>query len=216
MYKTEKITVYELVCRMRNMQVGEEIGLSQTEDGEYSYGIRCLPGAMFDNGMCWIADYYGGGCVTAFSETEQQFMEDTGILLDEVRGWLVEQELVDQDFDLVNIQIKDGTLPETKWEFKKETIQPKNRLVCVKFDLRRPYHTYVSVPPTATDDDVRQITKAALNDLEQEKFDELVYADAEALYPFVADEDYVCMDVDPECNQQNANTTDLPTGTLGR
>lgn len=217
MYQTEKITVPELVARMRMMKPGEEIGLCGTEAGEYSYGIRCLPGGMFDNGMCWLADYYGGGSTMAFSETEDEFREAPITLVEHVWDWLDKCDLVHRDDGYtVYVQCKDGTLPETKWEFKATEVKPKNRLVCVKFDLRRPYHTYVSVPPTATDDDVRRITKEALNKLEQEEFDKRVYADAEALDPFVADEDFVCMDVDPECNQQNATITDLPTGTLGR
>lgn len=225
MYKTEKINVKTLVSRMRMMKPGEEIGLCVTEDGGYSYGIRCLPGGMFDNGMCWLADYYGGGATAAFSETKDDFKSYPIQLEEDVGEWLDRHDLlITRDPDdtqhrktpCVYVQVPDGSLPETKWEFKVTKIQPKNRLVCVKFDLRRPYHTYVSVPPTATDDDVRRITKEALNKLEPEEFDGCVYADAEALDPFVADEDFVCMDVDPECNQQNASITDLPTGTLGR
>lgn len=211
MYKTTKISVWELVARMRMMKPGEEIGLSQTTDGEYSYGIRCLPGAMFDNGMCWLADYYGGGCVTAFSETEQQFMEDTGILLDEVRGWLVEQDLVDQDFDLVNIQIKDGSLPETKWEFKATEIPAKNRMVSVSFILSHGYQTKISVPPKATDDEIIELTKAALIDCDKAKFQACVF-DADAKYWGIWPEDFVDMVVNHDYKQP----TDQPTGTLSK
>ena len=219
MYPTEEITVQELVARMRMMNEGDEIGLAKTSDGEYSFGIRCLPGGIFDNGMCWLADYYGGGSTMAFSETELEFMSESDKLLEAVWDWLARVDLLS---DIVSggskvyVQIKDGTLPETKWEFKATKVEPKNRLVCVNFDLRRPYHTYVSVPPALTDEEIKRITKVALKTLSPEEFKKRVYATAEALDPFIDDEDFVCMEVDPCFNQQNAFTTDLPTGTIGR
>lgn len=216
MYKTTKISVQELVARMRMMKPGEEIGLCGTEDGEYSYGIRCLPGSMFDNGMCWLADYYGGGSTMAFSETEDEFMDDSDRLLENVWDWLAGCGLLIDGGGHLYVQRKDGALPETKWEFKATEVKPKNRLVCVKFDLKRPYHTYVSVPYNATDSEIQSITKTALMKLTCDDFDQHVISTAMGLDPLVADEDFAWMEIDGDCNLSNADTTDLPTGTIGR
>lgn len=212
MYKTIALTVRELVFKMRHMEIGEEIGLSQTANGEYSYGIRRLPGGMFDNGMCWLADYYGGGSTMAFSETEDEFREAPSTLVERVWDWLDKCDLVHRDDGYtVYVQCKDGTLPETKWEFKTTEIQPKNRLVSVSFILSHAYETKISVPPKATDDEIINMTQSALIDCDKEKFWNSV-TDVDAKHWDIWPEDFVDMVVNHDYKQ----TTDLPTGTLGR
>ena len=218
MYKTMMLTIHELVCKMRYMKIGEEIGLAQTANGEYSYGIRCLPGGMFDNGMCWLADYYGGGSTMAFSETQDEFMEDPDRLLKSVVDWLDNCDLLikGDKYATVYVQRKDGSLPETKWEFKETKIEPENRLVCVNFDLRRPYHTYISVPANSTDEEIKQITREALKELTADNFDMHVISGAESLDPFIDDEDFVYMEIDPCYDLENGSITKRPVGTLSQ
>lgn len=207
MYKTETITVMELVDRMRKMDVGSEIGLAATKDGEYSYGIRRLPDDMFDNGKCWIADYYGGGCAKCFCESE---LDDYVFMTDELQNWLYENDLLQTD-DTVNAEIKDETEAQTKWEFKKTVIPPKNKMVCVDFVLSHAYRTYISAPPQATDDEIVELTKASLIDCDKEQFlGSVIDVDAEQwdVWP----EDFVDITVNHDYKQ----ATDLPTGTLSQ
>ena len=211
MYQTTKMTVAVLVDKMRNMEIGEEIGLAGTESGEYSYGIRRLPEAMFDNGMCWIADYYGGGSVKAFSETEEDFRDNPYILQETVWDWLAQCHLLNEVHDAyVNVQVK-GELPETKWEFKQVVTEPtKNRLACVDFALNRPHRMYVAVPPEATDDEIQDIAKKALTGMTPEEFGDKVLAMDADLDPFIEVEDIDWMEVD----KGYKNTTTSPVGTV--
>lgn len=212
MYQTNTMNVADIAYLMRKMEIGDEIGLAQTEDGEYSYGIRRLPGEMFDNGKLWVADYYGGGAAVAFSEGQ---FDDEDELPGKVYSWLLKNHLL-VDGENVHVQVKDGTLPETKWKFEQVDVKPKNRMVCVNFDLRRPFHTYVSVPPDATDGEVKAITRTAVCKLTWDNFKDHVIASDVDLDPFIDLDDFTWMEVDSCCNQQNADTTDLPTGTIGR
>lgn len=214
MYKTETISVQELVHRMRNMEVGDEIGLAITEQGEYSYGIRRLPDEMFDNGMCWIADYYGGGSTKAFSETEEDFRDFPSILKRQVNDWLRWCNLIN-DNGSVYVQVKDGTLPDIKWEFKATRIEPKkNRLACVNFEMNRPFHMYISVPPEATDDEIQDAAKKALCQMVTGEFEQKVIDDSEGRDPFIDTEDINWMEVDQDFAGFEDCETDLPVGTV--
>ena len=216
MYNTEQITVKELVDRMRAMQVGDEIGLSATEQGEYCYGIRCLPGGMFDNGMCWLADYYGGGATTAFSETESDFMETPVILYDDVVEWLDASDLLGaqaEDGDwLVYVEIKDGSMPETKWEFKEVKVDPKqpNRLACVNFGCGLEGRAYVSVPYNATDAEIVEIARESLSNINTKDLIE------HHLNPkgMVFDTDFTYINVDHYYHEHYDDETTDPVGTV--
>ena len=217
MYKTETITVQELVHRMRTMEVGSEIGLAMTPAGEYSYGIRRLPGTMFDNGSLWIADYYGGGDTKAFSETEEDFREAPSDLLESVWDWLASANLlcIDSSGSSVYVQVKDGTLPDIKWEFKATTIEPKkNRLACVNFEMNRPFHMYISVPPEATDDEIQDAAKKALCQMVTGEFEQKVTDDSEGRDPFIDTEDINWMEVDQDFIGFESCETELPVGTV--
>jgi hypothetical protein len=217
MYKTRKITVNELMNRMRHMEVGEEIGLCHTPEGEYSYGIRRLPDTMFDNGMCWLADYYGGGATAAFSETEEGFLDRPDKLQDAVEDWLVQTRLLfaedegDYDPEYVYMQVKDGSLPETKWEFKETEIVPQNKMVCVDFTLTHAYRTYVSVPKDATEQEITETVTGALMDCDRDTFLGSVI-DCEADHWDIWPEDFVDVSID-HCS---AKPTSLPVGTISQ
>lgn len=216
MYKTMMLSLNELLYKMRNMEVGEEIGLAATSSGEYSYGIRRLPGEMFDNGMCWLADYYGGGSTTAFSETEDEYEQEPGQLYEKVEDWLGESGLIwearDEGFEgHVFVQIKDGSLPDTKWKFKKVDIPAKNRIACVNFDLKRPYRAYISVPYDASDEEIKKIFVKTLMGLSPEEFGSHIISCEDDCEPFVDEGDVTWMEVD---TQYIKNTTDELPGTL--
>lgn len=204
--KTMILTVQELVQKMRNMKVDEEVCLAMTANANPSYKIHRLPDGILNNGMCWLAGYYGGGSTTAFSETEDEFMKDTGILLENVWDWLAGQKLL----------IEGGRTVYVQMEGVEAEIEPENRVVCMKFDLRRPHHTYVAVPPTATEDEAIQIAKTALKKLTRRNFKRYVLCDYEELDPYIDDEDFVCMEIDPCFNLQNGIVTTDPVGTLSK
>ena len=226
MYETEIITVQELVNRMRKMEVGAEIGLAATEDGEYSYGIRRLPDAMFDNGMCWIADYYGGGSTKAFSETEDDFREFPSYLVDDVEDWLVEQGVMidpacdpesglDDDATCVYVQIKDGSLPETVWRFTEEKKEPQqNAVACIDFGLVRTYRMYLSVPKDATMDAIAKLGRRVLCTMTPEEFGSKVLDTSTGGEPFIADEDIDWMGVNQSDRGWNIDHTTEPVGTV--
>lgn len=206
MKQTMTLKLDELMFKMRHMKEGEEINLCVTAEGDHRYGIRCLPGRMFNNGMCWIADYYGGGSTEAFSETEEEFQMSPELLEDFVYTWLTEHDLL-SDEDTVFVEPKDWTRPETRWEFRETVIPPKNKLVCVDFMMTRSYRTYISVPAQASDDDIIERTKAALIDCDKETFDKTVICTDNGIWP----DDFV------DCTVEDFfEPTDLPTGTLGK
>lgn len=225
MYKTEMITVQELVNRMRKMEVGTAIGLAATEDGEYSYGIRRLPDAMFDNGMCWIADYYGGGSTMAFSETEEKYRQFPFDLIDEVAEWLVEHGVMrdpaldelDNATAKVYVQIKDGSLPETVWHFTEEKKEPEEHAVaCIDFGLVRTYRMYLSVPKDATMDAIAKLGRKVLCKMTPEEFGSKVLDTSTGGEPFIADEDIDWMGVNQSDRGWNIDHTTEPVGTVIR
>lgn len=207
-YPTKKITATTLWRMMRDMEIGTEIGLAQTEDGDYSYGIRRLPD-MFDAGSTWIADYYGGGCAAVFTDSP----DDTyGEALDQLTDWLKKTQLLWDD-GTVFMQQPD-TAPAIVWHFTAERKEPpKNRLACVDFELSRPYRMYVSVPPTATDDEIQDIAKEALTNMGPGEFESKVLDTSEGRDPFISLEDIQWMGVD-EDGRQPGMETELPTGTV--
>ena len=133
-------------------------------------------------------------------------MKDTGILLENVWDWLAGQKLL----------IEGGSTVYVAMEGVETEIEPENLTVCIKFDLRHPYHTYVAVPPTATEDEAKLIAREALKKLTQRNFKRYVHCDAEALDPYIDDEDIVCMEIDPCYNLQNGGVTTDPVGTLSK
>lgn len=214
MYKTKMITVQELVNRMRKMEVGCEIGLAATEDGEYSYGIRRLPDAMFDNGMCWIADYYGGGSTAAFSETEEDFRDTPSQLRDAVWNWVSECRLMCSEV-CVHVQIKDGSLPETVWHFTEEKKEPEEHAVaCIDFGLVRTYRMYLSVPKDATMDAIAKLGRKALCEMTPEEFGSKALDTSTGGEPFIADEEIDWMGVNQSNRGWNIDTTTEPVGTV--
>lgn len=206
MENMEKITVKELASRMRKMEIGTVIDLQGGTSGDGWFGIRRLPDDMFDNGKCWIADYYGGGFTKAFSEDPN---DDYGCMTDELADWLAYNDLFDGDGEIVNVEIKDETEPQTKWEFKKTVIPPKNKMVSVTFILSHAYRTYISAPPQSTDDEIVELTKASLIDCDKEQFLGSVI-DVDAEHWDVWPEDFV----DVVVNHDEKRPTLLPTGTL--
>ena len=206
MKQTMTLKLDELLDKMRHMEEGEEIGLCGDEKGNGCYGIRRIPGGMFDNGMCWIADYYGGGATAAFSETEDDFMSYPDLLQSSVACWLDEHDLLNRG-NTVFVETRDWTEPETRWEFKETVIPPKNKLVCVDFMMTRSYRTYISVPAQASNGDIIERTKAALIDCDKETFDKTVICTDNGIWP----DDFV------DCTVGDFfEPTDLPTGTLSK
>lgn len=207
-YPTKKITVTTLWRMMRDMEIGTEIGLAQTENGDYSYGIRRLPD-MFNAGSMWIADYYGGGSAAVFTDSP----DDTyGEALDQLTDWLKKTQLL-RDDGTVFMQQPD-TLPTTVWHFTAERKEPpKNCLACVDFELSRPYRMYVAVPPTATEDEIQDIAKEALTNMGAGEFESKVLDTSEGRDPFISLEDIQWMGVDEDGSQPGMET-DLPTGTV--
>ena len=206
MKQTMTLRLDELMYKMRHMKEGEEIGLCVTAEGDYRYGIRCLPGRMFDNGMCWIADYYGGGSTEAFSETEEEFQTSPELLEDFVYTWLAEHDLL-SDEDTVFVEPKDWTRPETRWEFKETVIPPKNKLARVNFRVVCSGRTDISVPGLSSDADIVRAVKWALMNCDKETFDKSVVITGQ-----ICAEDFVDITVDHDFREP----TDLPTGTLGK
>ena len=213
MYPTKEISVDCLLHRMRTMEVGSEIGLAMTPAGEYSYGIRRLPGTMFDNGSLWIADYYGGGDAEAFSEGDHS---EPGMLRNAVSRWLTDTNLLTNDGTVyVQVHGVPGTLPDIKWEFKATMIEPKkNRLACVNFEMNRPFHMYISVPPEATDDEIQDAAKKALCQMVTGEFEQKVTDDSEGRDPFIDTEDINWMEVDQDFVGFEDCETELPVGTV--
>lgn len=206
--KTQRVEVDTLISNMRQMEVGSEILLASEASGEGIYGIRRLPNNMFDNGPCWIADYYGGGSPAIFTDDEYE------ALYTRLTDWLVEQKLLTGDEDDYDPQyvyiLEDPYVEDTKWEFKEIKIPPKNKLVCVNFVLSHCYRTYISVPPTATDNEIMKMAKTALINCTKEEFDsKVIDADKENwdLWP----EDFADIAV-----EHDYEPTDLPTGTLSK
>ena len=228
MYKTEMITVQELVNRMRHMEVGAEIGLAVTAAGEYCYGIRRLPDAMFDNGMCWIADYYGGGSTMAWNETEDDLSECPEWLVGEVQHWLVEHGVMidpigdpesglDDDATCVYVQVKDDSLPETVWHFTEEKKEPQqNAVACIDFGLARTYRMYLSVPKDAKMDAIAKLGRKVLCKMTPEEFGSKVLDTSTGGEPFIADEDIDWMGVNQSDRGWNIDTTTEPVGTVIR
>lgn len=214
MKQTMTLKLYELLDKMRNMKEGEEIGLCLTADGAGDFGIRCLPNRLFCNGMCWIADSFGGGATVAFSEPADVLADHPEQLEDDVTDWLIGHALLNGN-GTVYVRLKDRTKPETRWEFKETTIQPKNSLVCMKFAMTRLCSVYISIPPDMPAEDACELTRKELSGLDRETFNRLVTtSDEEVWDPWP--EDFIDMYIDPYCNQSNADMTDHPTGTLGK
>ena len=105
MEKMEKITVDELLDRMRKMEIGATIDLLCDDySGEEWFGIRRLPDDIFDNGKCWFADGYGGCSTQGFSEGP---FNDALDLEECLVYWLNSNNLL-EDFGLtVNIALGD-------------------------------------------------------------------------------------------------------------
>lgn len=210
MYPTKEISVDSLLHRMRTMEVGSEIGLAMTPAGEYSYGIRRLPGTMFDNGSLWIADYYGGGDAEAFSEGDHN---EPRMLRNAVARWLTDTGLL-TDGGTVYVQVP-GSCPTYVWKFTEEKQQPKkNRLACVNFEMNRPFHMYISVPPEATDDEIQDAAKKALCQMVTGEFEQKVIDDSEGRDPFIDTEDINWMEVDQDFVGFESCETELPVGTV--
>ena len=210
-YPTMKLTVDELIFKMRHLQVGQEVGLAATPNGEYSYGIRRLPEEMFDNGMCWLADYYGGGATAAFSEMDEEREAFPENLKAAVTAWLTAHSLLFGDC----VYVQWDTWNQDVWEFsQKPKASVKTIMACVNFELSRPYHLYVSVPEGTPCDDVQDIAKQALTRMTPGDFQQKVWDDSDSCDPYIDAGDIQWMEVDADYNSTNGQETDLPVGTV--
>ena len=203
MYNTETISVNELLNRMRAMKVGEEITLIGGVSGLGIYGIRSLPGGMFDNGKCWLADYYGGGATAAFSEDSGS---EDGDLYNSVLNWLDTYDLLTEEpipgrypntDRWVSVAINKYSEPESVWEFKEVKVEPKpkakNRIVVIEFSLADVYRTPFVVPPDADDDEIVDLVQEHLCKMTESDFK--IHCTLEKPTWDPQPEDFVWMDV---------------------
>ena len=211
MIKTEKIAVKELEQRMRKMEIGTAIDLVSRQNGEERwYGIRRLPDNMLDNGSCWIADVYGGGEARVFTDEAHG-----ASLKSQLFNWLFMVHLMGDDGETVQVAIKDGTEQEIRYDFQRTVVEPKkNRLACINFEMNRPFHMYISVPPEATDEEIQDAAKKALCQMVTGEFEQKVTDDSEGRDPFIDMEDINWMEVDQDFVGFEDCETELPVGTV--
>ena len=209
MIRTEKITVKELAKRMCDMEIGTAIDLVSRQNGEgLWFGIRRLPDNMLDNDRCWIADVYGGGMMRGFSDSGNM-----DSLENQLSRWMIWAGLLRDG--MVVVENKDGTEPTIRYDFAKTVVEPKkNRLACVNFEMNRPFHMYISVPPEATDDEIQDAAKKALCQMVTGEFEQKVTDDSEGRDPFIDTEDINWMEVDQDFVGFESCETELPVGTV--
>ena len=217
MYNTETISVNELLNRMRAMKIGEEITLIGGCIGLGIYGIRSLPGGMFDNGKCWLADYYGGGATAAFSEDRGS---EDGELYERVVDWLDTYDLLTEEpipgrypntDRWVSVAINKYSEPESVWEFKEVKVDPKqtNRLACINFGCGLEGRAYVVVPYNATDAESVEIAKESLSNISTKELIEHLNPNG-----MVFDTDFTYINVDHYYHEHYDDETTDPVGTV--
>ena len=210
MYKTKLISVQELARRMRNMEVGTVINLLAEIHSDQWFGIRRLPDDILDNGLCWIADIYGGGKQKAFSDGAH-----TAPLESQLISWLSDMHLLADEFGIVRVKVEDGTERTVRYDFKKTVVEPQqNAVACIDFGLVRTYRMYLSVPKDATMDAIAKLGRRVLCTMTPEEFGSKVLDTSTGGEPFIADEDIDWMGVNQSDRGWNIDTTTEPVGTV--